>query len=93
MKHSEVFKMKKWLNKVIKLQKKLSDIQDFDDELQICTGCIGQSVHIHVGIERLAEAVGEKVITVDNNHEQFPIRKYFIYKNTEVFQIGTKEGK
>ena len=85
MKHRE-FKMKKWINKVIKLQKKLCKIQDFGDDLKMCIGNTYR-VQIYNNIENLAKALG-KDITIQNRHdEKYPIEKSFSYKGITIFQI------
>lgn len=85
--------MKQWLEKIIELQKELCEIQNFDDDLKICTGNTGELVHIYKNIEKLAEAVGAKLKTKIIDDEEYPIEKYFFYKNMKVFQMETKEGK
>ena len=84
--------MKNWLDKVIELQKELEKVAVFSDDLRICTGNIGESVHVFEGIEQLAEAVGEEIKTKFLDDE-YPIEKYFMYKGMNVFQLEKKEGK
>lgn len=88
----ELKTMKQWLEKIIELKKELCEIQNFDDDLKTCMGNI-DTVHIYNNIEKLAEAVGEELKTKIIDDAEYPIEKYFFYKNMKVFQIETKEGK
>ena len=86
MKHSEALKMKKWINKIIKLQKKLCKIQDFSDDLKICTGN-AYRFQIYNNIEDLAKALGKDITIQNRNDETYPIEKSFSYKGITIFQI------
>ena len=85
MKHRE-FKMKKWINKVIKLQKKLCEIQDFSDNLKMCVGNTYR-FQIYNNIEDPAKLLGKDITIQNRNDETYPIEKSFSYKGITIFQI------
>lgn len=78
--------MKKWLNKVIKLQKKLCKLSNYND-VSVCGGHLLNRIHIGNNIEDLAKALGKDITIKNRNDEMYPIEKSFSYKGITIFQI------
>lgn len=68
--------------------------ENFEEEnvLKTCEGTAERErIHIHRGIEKLAEAVGAELLKEDRKSDDFSYWLYFVYKNFRIFQLFNEE--
>lgn len=60
-----------------------------EDDIWLCEP-FSCGVHIHAGIEKLAESVGAEIKTESVNSAEFPIEKSFTYHGVKFLQLGAE---
>ena len=80
-----------WMDKQIDINRSLIDNQT------LCDGIMAyypmESIHIHKGIEKCAEAAGVpcKTSIVKGENIFYPFKQSFTYRGTEFFQLSEEE--
>lgn len=80
-------KIEKWLNKQIELRKKLVNSEDLTKKIRTVSSVNESEIHIYKGLGIIAETLGKELETVCRGDDNYPIERYFYYKDVKVFAI------
>ena len=79
--------VKAWLDENIAIRKRLVELDNFNEEMQLCTVNKENTLHVYKGIEIIAELLG-KVLVETEFDDDIPYKYYFMYDGVEVFQLS-----
>lgn len=85
-------KLEKWLNRLAKSVKQLTNIKDFDEDIQLCPQCVrGISdvpfIQLYSGIQTIAEMFD---LTVDVEEDEDSVTRSFMWKGVMFLQYDRK---
>ena len=85
-------KLEKWLNKLAKAVKQLTNIEDFNENIELCTPCVrGISnvpcIQLYCGIQTIAEIFD---LEVDIDEDEDRVIRTFMWKGVTFLQYDRK---
>ena len=84
-------KVKQRLDNLVLARKIYLENEDLTDELCVCTGTFDEGIHIHLGIEKVADVMGFELTESHRYDDDYPYTYYFVYDGVKFFQIGNKK--
>ena len=85
-------KLEKWLNKLARATKQLTNIEDFDEGIQLCQPCVRCAsyipcVQLYSGIQAIAEMFD---LEVNVEEDEDSVTRTFMWKNVIFLQYKRK---
>lgn len=81
--------IKDWIDDLIELKRRVNGIADYDENLRSCEGLLAHQIHIHTGIEKVAEALGLEMQIANHCTDKKQI--VLDYKGVTIKQIVEEE--
>ena len=85
-------KLKQWLDNLVIARNSYLENADLTDEICVCTGTFDDGIHIHLGIDKVADVMGldlkEKYF--EDNFEEYFMRNIYLLdciKNNQLSNI------
>ena len=80
--------VKEWLDKLVDSYNELKSLKYCNTQIELCG--LYDNIHIHRGIEVIADAVGIKLNVTYDSYSDYPYRYHFMYRGYEIVQIDNK---
>lgn len=84
-------RVKQWLDNLVLSRKIYLENEDLTDEICVCTGTLDDGIHIHSGINEIADVMGLELKEKIFKDDDYPYTYYFIYDGVKFFQISNRK--
>jgi len=84
-------RIKKWLDNLVIARKLYLDNADLTDEICLCAGTFDDGIHIHLGIDEIADVMGLELKEKSFEDDDYPYKYWFVYDGVEFFQISNRK--
>ena len=84
-------KVKQWLDNLVIARNSYLENADLTDEICVCAGTFDDGIHIHLGIDKVADVMGLDLKEKSFEDNDYPYEYWFVYDGVEFFQISNKK--
>lgn len=84
-------KVKQWLDNLVLSRKIYLENEDLTDEICVCTGSLGDGIHIYSGINEIADVMALDLKEKFFENDDYPYKYWFVYDGVEFFQISNRK--
>lgn len=84
-------RVKQWLDNLVLSRKIYLENEDLTDEICVCTGTLDDGIHIHSGIDEIADVMALDLKEKFFKDDDYPYKYWFVYDGVEFFQISNRK--
>lgn len=84
-------RVKKWLDNLVLSRKKYLKNEYLMDGIRVCTGSLGDGIHIYSGINEIADVMALDLKEKFFGNYDYPYKYWFVYDGVEFFQISNRK--
>lgn len=84
-------RVRQWLDNLVLSRKIYLENEDLTDGICVCSGTLDEGIHIHSGINEIADVMALELKEKSFEDDEYPYKYWFVYDGVEFFQISNRK--